>query len=373
VQTDQEHTQVVTFARNIDVALEARLHCLELMDGFDAGRRHIVGRAGTSIGRTAPAQIILTDSEVSRTHCRLAIEGGQLMVTDLKSTNGTFVDGVRVEGPTALPVGAVLRVGRQSLKHEWRTHREIQQSEELDRDLAKANSYVQALLPAMNADGPIRSDWVYQPCAKLGGDAFGYGVISDTKFAVYLIDVSGHGAGAAMHSVAVMNLLRQRAFLPGTDLSQPAQVLTALNAMFPMDINAGMYFTMWYGVYDKITRRLDFASAGHHPAYLVAADRSAAVPLKTRNVMIGTMPDTTYRSDSTEIPPGASLYLFSDGVFEIVTIDGVEWSLGDFIPALTKPPVEGLSEAKRLLAEVNRVARPGGLDDDFSLVVLTFD
>ncbi len=373
MQTDQEHTQIVTFARNIDVALESRLHCLELVDGVGSWRRHIIGRAGASIGRTAPAQIILADSEVSRTHCRLAIEGGRLMVTDLKSTNGTFVDGIRVEGPTALPVGAVLRVGRQSLKHEWRTHREIQQSEELDRDLEKANSYVQALLPATNPEGPIRSDWVYQPCAKLGGDAFGYGVLSDTKFAVYLIDVSGHGAGAAMHSVTVMNLLRQRTFLPNTDLTQPAQVLTALNSMFPMDINAGMYFTMWYGVYDRVTRRLDFASAGHHPAYLVPMDRSGAVPLKTRNVMIGTMPEITYRADSTQVPPGASLYLFSDGVFEIVTIDGVQWRLGDFLPALVKPPVEGLSEAKRLLAEVNRVSRPGGLDDDFSLVVLTFD
>jgi len=370
---DQEHTQVVTFARNMDVALETRLHWLELVGGFEIGRRHVVGRSGANIGRTAPSEIILADSEVSRNHCRLAIEGDELMVTDLNSTNGTFVDGVRVRQPTPIPVGAVLQVGRQSLKHEWRTEREAMQSEELDRDLAKANSYVQALLPPPCPDGPIRADWIFRPCAKLGGDAFGYGVISDSKFGVYLLDVSGHGAAAAMHSVAVMNLLKQRAFLPNTDLAQPAQLLATLNSLFPMESNAGMYFTMWYGVYDTVSRRLDFASAGHHPAYLLPADRSSLTPLRTRNGLIGAAPETLYRADSITISPGASLYLFSDGVFEIVTIDGVQWGLQDFLPHVLSTPVEGLNEAGRLLREVSRLARPGGLDDDFSLVVLTFE
>jgi sigma-B regulation protein RsbU (phosphoserine phosphatase) len=64
-------------------------------------------------------------------------------------------------------------------------------------------------------------------------------------------------------------------------MADPAEVLATLNAMFPMEDNAGMYFTMWYGVFDTLSRCLDFASAGHHPAYLVAGDRREAVPLKT--------------------------------------------------------------------------------------------
>jgi serine phosphatase RsbU (regulator of sigma subunit) len=327
---------------------------------------------GANIGRTPPAEIILADSEVSRAHCRLVLQGENLVVTDLNSTNGAFVDGFRVVGSAVLPVGGILQVGRQRLKHEWRTRREILQSEELDRDLEKANSYVQALLPPPLREGAIRADWFYQPSAKLGGDAFGYGALSDTRFVAYLIDVSGHGAGAAMHSVAVMNLLRQRA-LPNTNMSKPAQVLAALNAMFQMESHADMYFTMWYGVYDRISRRLDFASAGHHPGYLTPAGRGEAIAMRTRNGLIGANPETTYKADSVIVPAGASIYLFSDGVFEIVTIDGVQWRLQDFLPLILKPPVEGLTECQRLFGEVQSVARPGGLDDDFSLVVLTFD
>ena len=369
---DEAQTQIMTFARNANFTLEDRAHCLELLDGHGQGQRYIVGMAGANIGRTPPADIVLTDSEVSRAHCRLTLENGVLMVTDLNSTNGTFVDGVRILAPTAVPVGAILRIGRQSLKHEWRTHREILQSNEFDREIGKARSYVEALLPPLLTDGPVKTDWLFEPCSKLGGDAFGYGALSGTQFLIYMMDVSGHGAGAALHSVAVMNLLRQRA-LPGADMADPAQVLAALNHMFPMDDHAGMYFTLWYGVYDTASRRLRYASAGHHPAFLVPEDRSQALGLRTRCGLIGADPGTRYTAAMADIPPGASLYLFSDGVFEFVTADGVEWGLNDLVPYLQMPRLPEMTESRRLFRDVRKYAQPGGLDDDFTLLVLTFD
>jgi hypothetical protein len=368
---DEDQTRIMTLTGRPSLEPDERVHFVELVHGLD-GRRHIVDVAGATIGRKAPADIVLPDSEISRAHCRLALRGEELWVTDLGSTNGTFVNGERVQEPAVVPVGAILQVGKQLLKHEWRTRREWLQSDELDRDLEKASSYVQAMLPAEISVGPIRANWFFQPSTALGGDAFGYGRLPDGRFMVYLMDVSGHGAGAAMHSVAAMNVLRQRA-LPDTDMSRPAEVLGALNEMFQMESHAGMYFTLWYGVYDETSRRLDFASAGHHAGYLTPADRSEAVPLRTRNPMIGAIPGQSYKSDSTVVPAGASLYLFSDGVFEIVTKAGQQWGLNDFLPLLLKPPVSAAREGRRLFDEVMGVARPGGLDDDFSIVVLTFD
>jgi serine phosphatase RsbU (regulator of sigma subunit) len=74
-----------------------------------------------------------------------------------------------------------------------------------------------------------------------------------------------------------------------------------------------------------------------------------------------------------QIPPGASLYLFSDGVFEFVTPDGLDWGLNDLVPYLQLPPVAGMTESQRLFRDVRKLAQPGGLDDDFTLLVLTFD
>jgi sigma-B regulation protein RsbU (phosphoserine phosphatase) len=157
------------------------------------------------------------------------------------------------------------------------------------------------------------------------------------------------------------------------DLTEPAQVLTALNAMFPMDDHAGMYFSLWYGVYDQASRELVFASAGHHPAFLIPAEREQAIALRTRNGLIGADPATGFRTDKVAVPPGASLYLFSDGVFEIVTKEGIEWGLSDFLPLLPEPPLAGMGECQRLYRAVRGLAQSGTLDDDFTLLVLTFD
>ena len=370
--TEADNTQVITVARDLDLIPGDRLHCLELIDCVDVGRRHVVGPLGLKIGRTPPADIVLLDSEVSRTHCFVSLTANELTVSDLGSTNGTFIDGVRVEDPTPLPVGSILQIGKRSLQHEYRTRAEIAESDELDRELQRASAYIHALLPPPSREGPVRCDWIHVPCARLGGDAFGYGKLGDGLFVAYLIDVAGHGAGAAMLAVAVMSQLRQRT-LPDTDMRSPAEVLTTLNRLYQMEDQADLYFTIWYSVYDARNRTLRYAAAGHHPALLVPPDRSHAIPVGTRNVIIGAMPGVSFKEAVIDIAPGSSIYVFSDGVFEIVDKGGKQWALGDFEKLILDPPIAGMGETQRLFHRVRDAATPGPLDDDFSLVVAQFD
>ena len=68
-----------------------------------------------TIGRAAGADFIVDAALVSRVHCRLtALADGQLEVRDLDSTNGTFVNGERVETMKLAP-GDKLQVGRVEL------------------------------------------------------------------------------------------------------------------------------------------------------------------------------------------------------------------------------------------------------------------
>jgi len=85
------------------------------------------------------------------------------------------------------------------------------------------------------------------------------------------------------------------------------------------------------------------------------------------------MPAMEFRQASVEVPPGASFYLFSDGVYEIIDKDGLQWAIEDFVEIMRKPPVDGLSEPQRLFQTVCASAQPSTLDDDFSLVVVNFD
>jgi len=346
-------------------------HYLIVVDGSEPGLRIEVGETALAVGRIAPCEIVFQDEEVSRRHCTIGVLMGQMIVTDLKSTNGTFIDGKPINGVATVPVGSLLQIGRQLLKYERRSRKEVLASEELNRDLDRAGRYVQSLLPAPIAIGPITTDWVYLPSARLGGDVFGYHAFDARTFAVYLVDVSGHGAESAMHAVGVMNVLRQRA-LADTDFKRPADVVRRLNAMFPMEEHASMFFTIWYGVFDAERRVIDYCSAGHHPSYLLSADRAQLTELRTPNLAVGVMPDSDFTASSALVPAGATLYVFSDGVFEIVTSTGERWELENFLPLISAPDVPGVSEPGRLLARVRKVARAGGFDDDFSLLTVTF-
>jgi hypothetical protein len=103
------------------------VHCLELEEGEAAEGPILVAASSLKIGRTAPADIVLSDKSISREHCVIGLANDELLVTDLNSTNGTYIDDVRITRATILPVGSVLRLGQISLKHAIYTGEEVEQ------------------------------------------------------------------------------------------------------------------------------------------------------------------------------------------------------------------------------------------------------
>jgi predicted component of type VI protein secretion system len=65
----------------------------------------------TTVGRQSGCHIRIASSQVSRKHCELYLENGRLVVKDLNSSNGTLVNGVRVEGKRFLETGSTLSIG----------------------------------------------------------------------------------------------------------------------------------------------------------------------------------------------------------------------------------------------------------------------
>ena len=350
---------------------DGRAHYLTVVGGERAGLRVELGAKPVVIGRVPPADMVIDDSQISRKHCRVSLVMEEVFVADLGSSNGTMVDGKRITQTVLLQPGSRLQVGGHLLEHEFRSRKEVEASKELDRDLESARRYVHSLIPAPLTAGPIRTEWILLPSARLGGDVFGYQQLDARTFAIFLLDVSGHGTGAAMHAVSVTNILLQDA-VPGLDMRDPAKVATYLNAMFQMSTHGGFYLTLWYGVYDLETRTLDYCSAGHHPSYLVSEARERSIPLKTSNIMIGATSPFEFQSASVEVPAGSRLYVFSDGIFEIEAKDGEQWSLDHVLPLIMEPAVQGMSEPERLLQAIRGHARSPDFEDDFTVLVATF-
>lgn len=242
----------------------------------------------------------------------------------------------------------------------------------LKRELRDAESYVLAILPPP-VSTPFGVDWVFVPSTELGGDSFGYHWIDSEHFAIYLLDVCGHGVGPALLSMTVANTLRSGAAL-NTDFRTPEAVLSALNRAFQMDHHNNLYFTIWYGVYHRPTGTLRYASAGHPAPILVTGakdQRGNAKPLSGSGLPVGLLPVAEYQTEECVLAGPARLFLFSDGTFEILQPDGTLLKFEAFEEALTRAVPEGTSELEELLHFAQKAHGSENLDDDFSIIRLT--
>lgn len=91
---------------------------LRVVSGPDAGGVHLLHGGQIRIGRSADADVPLDDPDVSRLHCAVTVEpDGAVYVADLRSTNGTAVDGTELgDRAVLLPPGALLRIGESALR-----------------------------------------------------------------------------------------------------------------------------------------------------------------------------------------------------------------------------------------------------------------
>jgi sigma-B regulation protein RsbU (phosphoserine phosphatase) len=253
--------------------------------------------------------------------------------------------------------------------------RALQESQRrLAKDVAQAAKYVASLLPEKLKRGPITADWRFIPSADLGGDSFGYDWIDDDHFAFYLLDVSGHGVASALLSVSAMNALRSQS-LPNCDFRDPGQVLTALNRAFQMEQQNGLFFTIWYGIYDKAARRIDY-SGGGHPAALLrtgpSAEQASQVPLESKGLMIGAVADLEYATASCPVDAFGVLSLYSDGVFEVNDRDGKTWPFTEFVEFMARGPAPGEPNMDRLIRQTREMSGSEEYPDDFSIVEFDF-
>lgn len=251
-----------------------------------------------------------------------------------------------------------------------------QQKQLLESELAEAADYVCSILPEPVSKGGVNIDVRFIPSRQLGGDSFDFFWLDEDHLVIYLLDVAGHGLRAALPSLSVINLMRSCG-LPDVDYYQPSQVLHGLNQVFQMTDRNDKYFTIWYGVYQYSQRKLVYASAGHPPAILISTDAHAksikeVQRLKTRGFPIGMFTEAKYINQSCFVPQWSSLFIFSDGVYEINQSDGSVWSLDAFIEQLQDCQKSHQKELDKILQRVQMVNPNTYFDDDFSLIKIDF-
>jgi pSer/pThr/pTyr-binding forkhead associated (FHA) protein len=84
--------------------------------GSLSGQSVDLADAPVTIGRAPESTLVLTDDYASSHHARLVPRDGQWLIEDLGSTNGTYLDKTKVTGPTPVPPGAKVRIGKTVLE-----------------------------------------------------------------------------------------------------------------------------------------------------------------------------------------------------------------------------------------------------------------
>ena len=246
----------------------------------------------------------------------------------------------------------------------------LQESQrKLAAELAEAAGYVASILPK-KLEGEIKSDWKFVSSTSLGGDVFGYHWVDDNHFAMYLLDVCGHGVGAALLSISIMELLRSRNLL-NTDFLNPGNVLTRLNDEFQMELHNDMNFTIWYGVYNKKERKIVYSSGGHPPAFLISGkspeDRRIH-ELTSRGALIGAFPGIKYNNGEIALAQFNKLFIYSDGVYEISRPGLQDWSLEAFAQYVSDTAKTEDFHLEKIYKDVVAMHGSENLEDDFSII-----
>ena len=249
--------------------------------------------------------------------------------------------------------------------------------EALEHDLRLAARVQQALLPPPDVSaGALRIAHAFHPCVDLAGDGLGIVPLPDGRLGLYLLDVSGHGVGAALLSFTLNHMLSPGA--EGVLLSRapdgtvsvvpPSRVAERLNRQFPMD-RSRQYFTLVYGVVDARSGELDYVVAGH-PAPVLVPRHEAPVLVAGGGLPVGMLERAVFEDGHLTLEDGDRLYFYTDGVIEALDAAEHEYGIDRLLAAIERYRGLPLRAGIDAIAAEVRDWCDGRLQDDVSLLAV---
>jgi serine phosphatase RsbU (regulator of sigma subunit) len=230
-----------------------------------------------------------------------------------------------------------------------------------------ADTMQRSLLPRSRpVVGGLEVGEVYEPSARVdvGGDVYDFLALEDGRLAVVLGDVTGHGVDATADMAMAKFVFRSLA----REHPEPGDFLASANDVICSEIAPGKFISMSYVVVDGERGTVAGASAGHPAPRIVLADGSVRA-LEAHGLVLGIDGGQEYTESHAELPPGASLVLYTDGVIE-ARRDGELYGderLDRLLAERRELPARALAAA---VAEDAREFAGGDLSDDLAVVVI---
>lgn len=180
-------------------------------------------------------------------------------------------------------------------------------------ELAIARKIQESLLPSSPLTDIIKRfeiKGLQIPAKFVGGDIFDY-YVRDNKLLFCIGDVSGKGVPAALLMAISHSLFRT---LSAHD-DQPDRIIENLNATVSENNPDIMFITMFLGIMDLATGKVNYCNAGHNPPIIVRNGHAEFLGTEP-SLLLGVDIHAKYTSHILELAPGDTLFLYTDGLTE---------------------------------------------------------
>jgi sigma-B regulation protein RsbU (phosphoserine phosphatase) len=201
---------------------------------------------------------------------------------------------------------------------------------------------------------------------ELGGDAYYFVSLADNRLALAVGDASGKGLAAALMISNVQSSLRTAVAFAGND---GAAVLGAVNREVHASSLPDRYATLFYGVFDEVTRALQYVNAGHNPPMVIRRDRSV-VRLECGGPPVGMFPNWAYEEGAVQLDQGDLVLAYTDGVTEAVNPAGEEWGEEGLLRAAAEHDAQSADEMVEGIFRSMDEFSLGHQTDDATVLVL---
>lgn len=210
----------------------------------------------------------------------------------------------------------------------------------------------------------------YVPHTAIGGDYYDVVPIDAQRFLFCVADVSGKGVPASLlmsnFQAGLRTLLRQQAEL-GT-------VVAELNNLIYRNAVSEKFITAFFGIYNRVTRELDYVNAGHNAAILLTDDNEYQL-LSDGTTMLGIFEELPFlHAHRVQVPPRSLLLTYTDGLTEV--FDEADTEFGEegvlaFLRRNSYLPLQTLH--RELLEEIkNFNSKDANFSDDITILSCRF-
>lgn len=246
------------------------------------------------------------------------------------------------------------------------THRELQwKYEQLSHEMHMARELLNDFMPkySPSVEG-VQIETIYEPSSILGGDFYDVFTIDAENYGIFISDVKGHGAAAAM----IVALIKENLYHLKVYWSKPDKLMQRMNAImyhFFENIRNDYFVTAIYGVFNFKKKTFKWVNAGHTPvAYF---QKEFFRELEGGGLPLGIFGTTEYQVLEQPFNSREGFLFYTDGLFELPMFANES----EHYSSLEETHIiqsGGCHEARQFMEKVRQNIEPSSLVDDVNLV-----